>query len=166
MFPIGISDHSLTIVNRDKICCKQNAKYLYTRSFKNFNEEKFCDDLKNMPWDNLKIATDIDTVCTAFNHNVSSVINKHAPLQKKRVKGKKVAWITKELLDGIKERDYLKKVASRTSNQTDWSNYKCKRNEINNLKNRLKQNHYKGKINEHKSKSKRLWKIFKRACSK
>ena len=44
--------------------------------------------------------------------------------KKKRVRGISASWITPELKHDMFERDRLKKVASRSQSDADWTNYK------------------------------------------
>ena len=58
-----------------------------------------------------------------------SVINKHAPLKKKRLGKKKSPWITPEVISKMRQRDSLKKKFDITKHEHIWSQYKKVRNE-------------------------------------
>ena len=55
-----------------------------------------------------------------FEHTADS----HAPLKKNRVQGNSAPWITPELKQDMFERDRLKKVASKSESDADWTKYK------------------------------------------
>ena len=59
------------------------------------------------------------------------VLNKHAPLQHKKTKSSKVPWITNKVKCLITTRNKLKRKAIITKTETDWSNYKKIRNQVN-----------------------------------
>ena len=59
------------------------------------------------------------------------VIDKHAPLQHKKIRSKRVPWITNDIKKLIIQRDKLKRKANLTNLQNDWSNYITNRNEVN-----------------------------------
>ena len=105
-------------------------------------------------------ATDVNCAAEAFNENVLSVLDKLAPITKKRVRESNPRWITEELLKSIKLRDYLKKTASRSQSESDWQNFKKQRNFVINLKNRLKKEHFQTLIDENSDNSKKLWKTL------
>ncbi len=105
-------------------------------------------------------AKDANCAAEAFNQNVLSVLDKLAPITKKRVRESSPRWITEELLKAIKLRDYLKKTTSRTKLENDWLNFKKQRNFAINLKNRLKKEHFQNTIDENKDNSKKLWKTL------
>ena len=60
------------------------------------------------------------------------VVDKHAPLQNKRVSNKHSPWITYELTRKIYKRNYMKKIAIQENSATAWERYKQVRNEVNN----------------------------------
>ena len=60
------------------------------------------------------------------------VVDKHAPLQSKRVSNKHSPWITHELPRKIYKRNYMKKIAIQENNESAWVRYKQARNEVNN----------------------------------
>ena len=59
------------------------------------------------------------------------VVDKHAPLQRKRVSNKHSPWITYELTRKIYKRNYLKKIAIQENSATAWKRYKQARNGVN-----------------------------------
>ena len=60
------------------------------------------------------------------------VVDKHAPLQSKRVSDKHSPWITHELTRQIYKRNCMKKIAIQKNNTSAWVRYKQARNEVNN----------------------------------
>ena len=51
------------------------------------------------------------------------VVDKHAPLQNKRVSKKHSPWITHELTRKIYKRNYMKKIAIQENNTTAWERF-------------------------------------------
>ena len=60
------------------------------------------------------------------------VVDKHAPLQSKRVSNKRSLWITHELTRKIDKWNYMKKIAIQENNTSAWLRYNQARNEVNN----------------------------------
>ena len=60
------------------------------------------------------------------------VVDKHAPLQSKRVSNKHSPWIKHELTRKIHKRNYMKKIAIQENNTSAWVRYKQAGNEVNN----------------------------------
>ena len=53
-------------------------------------------------------------------------------MRSKRIGNKKSPWITHELIRKMRKRDFLKKKAERTKDQSCWDDFKTARNEVNN----------------------------------
>ena len=65
------------------------------------------------------------------------VVDKHAPLQSKRVSNKHSPWITYELTRKIHKRNYMymKKISIQENSATAWERYKQARNKVNQQRN-------------------------------
>ena len=86
------------------------------------------------------------------------MLDKHAPLQHKKLRSKKVPWITSSIKELINRRDKLKRKAIVTNLEQDWLNYKISRNEINIKLRNAKRNYYSTHIAGQKHGPKRAWK--------
>ena len=157
---IGLSDHCFVCVKRGQVKIERHPKFVESRSFKNFSQEVFLERLGNLDWSNVMHTLNVDDAADAFNQNVLNVLNTIAPVTKKRVRESNPQWITEELLNSIKLRDYLKKVASRSKTEEDWVRFKQQRNFVINLKNRLKKQYFQNLIDENSDNSKKLWKTL------
>ena len=115
---IGVSDHY-------PICCTWSKKgvkiprvehsHLTYRSFARFDESEFLNDLNNAPFD--KVYNHTDPVFL-------KVLDKHAPQKKRRIKYSfKPGWLTLEVLDAMRYRDYLLKLKL-------FDEYKKQRNKV------------------------------------
>ena len=118
----GISDHYpvLCTINFDlkKNTKKDNHKYIYYRSFKNFNADDFLFDVANAPFHNVYQSHDTDSALDLWIKIFIDLIDKHAPLIPKRVKYQiKPPWLTNDILMEMRIRDELK-------SNTDQTEYK------------------------------------------
>ena len=70
----------------------------------------------------------------AFWHKWKSlfleILNKHAPLRKKKIRSRPAPWMTREIKDNMLQRNYLKKIANKSGDPSDWSRYKTARNKV------------------------------------
>ena len=76
-------------------------KAIYYRNYKKINEQKFLEDVKNTncfnsddPNESYELITDL----------FSKIVNKHAPLKKKFLRGNQAPFINKELRKAIYDR--------------------------------------------------------------
>ncbi|MEM6812708.1 MAG: endonuclease/exonuclease/phosphatase family protein, partial [Pseudomonadota bacterium] len=157
---LGLSDHSLLHIRRDKLTICRPQKSVTSRSYKNFNEELFLADLKSMDWTNVTNTHCLDDAAEAFNMNVLVTLDRHAPITTKRVCHTNPPWVNNDLLQEIKEKRYLKKVASRSNLIQDWAVFRRKRNSVNALKRHLKRDYYQSTLNENRQNSQKLWKTL------
>ena len=157
----GVSDHSLVYVIRKFKRPKGEPKIIRVRSFKNFVDDDFLRDLRNSDWSYFLNLTDLDQSCDIFNSIVKTVADKHAPFVTHKIKGKIEAWVTNDLLQAIKERNYFKKKANQTKSIIDWNNFTQKRNQVNNMKNTLKQDYFNTLLTDNAKRPKQLWKTLK-----
>ena len=93
-----------------------------------------------------------------------SIINKHAPLKKKRLGKKKSPWITPEVISKMRQRDSLKKKFDITKHEHIWSQYKKVRNETNNLIKQSQRSYFISNIDTVGNDPKKTWKLIKLIC--
>ena len=93
---IGISDHSLIYAFRKINCIRENLGFQNTteiRNMKRFSEERFLLDLSKQPWDHVYFYADNpDSMWEIWKKLFTDVLGKHAPIQKKKIKSKKVPY--------------------------------------------------------------------------
>ena len=108
----SISDHYPTICTwkaKPPKPPKKGHTTIAYRTFKNFQKEAFFQDLNLVPFSNVFNTSDPNDALDDFYNNLLPVINKHAPLRKKRVKSQVLpGWLTPEIAAAQKYRDQLK----------------------------------------------------------
>ena len=153
---IGLSDHYPVFLTR-KISMQGPKNIHYTikyRSFKNFDEIKFIEDLQTIPWDVVKVFEDVDDALETWYSLMSDVIDKHIPLKHHRVKRKnQPSWLTSEIIESIKTRDRFKALGNQEQ-------YKAWRNKVVNLIQQSKKSNYEKLIEDGKNQPTTIWKLF------
>jgi hypothetical protein len=113
---------------------KNNRKFkprtIYTRNFAKYNEANYKENLRNLDWENVTQEPDINNAWDTFKSLLKSVIDKHAPLTKKRVRGRDSPWFTNEIKTKTYERDYYLRKARKSGKEIDWSTYRRLRNDV------------------------------------
>ena len=103
-------------------------------------------------------AEDPDTKWEIWKKLFLEVLNRHAPLQHKKIRAKKIPWLTSPIKELINTRDKLKRKAIITNLEGDWENYKRIRNRVNiELKN-AKKEYYSTRIADEGTNPKKAWK--------
>eukprot|EP00112_Aurelia_sp_Birch-Aquarium-sp1_P001440 Seg1155.1 transcript_id=Seg1155.1/GoldUCD/mRNA.D3Y31 product="hypothetical protein" protein_id=Seg1155.1/GoldUCD/D3Y31 len=116
-----------------------------------------------MPWNEIDSIDCIDEAATHWESLFNRVADKHAPIKKQRVKGFKTPWVTNEVLQLRRERNYHQTKGRKIRSQYHWQMYRKLRNHINRLEKRLKSEHFCRMIEENKNDSSRMWKCLKDA---
>lgn len=79
--PVGCSDHNLVAITRFK---KSGQKIIFKRIFRNFNEGNYYDNLRNIDWSIVLSKEDPDLALNVFNDLLGPIIDKYAPVKKKK----------------------------------------------------------------------------------
>ena len=143
----GISDHSLVFAIRKISVIDKQENILEIRNMKNFNEEKFIENCRR-------------SKCHVGNLEkiFLDVLDKHAPLQHKKIRSKKAPWITNDIKNLMNTRDRFKRKAILTNNENDWLNFRATRNKVNIKLRNAKKDYYSSKIAGQKFNPKKAWK--------
>ena len=97
-----------------------------------------------------------------YNTTLADLLDKHAPLQRKRVTVRpRVPWYNDDILAAKRMRRKAERKWRATKSVADLNNYKAKRNLATNLMNRARTAYYKNLIDENSSDQKRLFKVAK-----
>ena len=114
---------------------------------KHFDEQKFNKELQRQHWEYIYFfAADPNAMWEIWKNLFLEVLDKHAPIQHKIIKSKKLPWITSKIKELIITRDKLKRKAILTNLETDWYNYKQTRNKVNIELRNAKNDYYSLKI--------------------
>ena len=152
----SISDHfpvCCTWTSKSALQQSQGHKEIMFRSFKKFEPLAFLHDLSQMPFSEIYQFTDPDTALHKWYELFLSVLDKHAPLSKKRVKHKQLPpWLTKDIIKAMSTRDRLRRCGK-------VDEFKKMRNKVTSLVRQAKRNYFQKLINEDQSTS-TLWKAI------
>ena len=129
--PLSLSDHDMVIFSWRK--CKPkfdgNHCYITSRNIKKIDIESFVSDLRQISLNDVLDEDSIENAYEIWVNKIRFVLNKHAPVKKKRVRHRKSPWMTREILDLIRKRDQAKKIAKRTNTDVSWENFRKLRNQ-------------------------------------
>lgn len=73
--------------------------------------EAFIEDIKETPFHFTSLMDDPNEMWDVWKSLLLEVVNKHAPMRKRKVKSKPSPWITSKLRQKMRKRDFLKKQA-------------------------------------------------------
>ena len=77
------------------------------------DSDKFLNDLVQQPWDLISLELNPAAMWDAWKTLFMEIVDKHAPLETKRISKKHFPWITYDLMRKIYKGNYFKKSAIR-----------------------------------------------------
>ena len=101
-------------------------KIIHYLNFKRFDEQKFIDDIKNVDFS--FETDDPNENYSALTNTFSLIVDKHATLKKKIVRGNHAPFITKDLRKDIYTRRKLKSKYIKNPSEVNEKLYKRQRN--------------------------------------
>ena len=152
----SVSDHYPVCITRytGNKTCNNDHKAINYRSFKNFNEDHFKQDLAHSNVHLIENINNPNNALSLFYEIVNNILEKHAPIKEKRVKRNvQPGWFTDEIKHIINERDKCHK-------NKNFIQYKILRNKATSFIRKSKINFFNQAIKENKTPS-YLWKHLK-----
>ena len=170
-----LSDHLPTFINIDSpsrfLNVFDSASFSF-RDYKKFNENSFLRDLADLDWNHLlNNQLTLDEKYDTFLQNLLHVCNTHAPnksfnSQSQAKHQKRKAWITTEVLDLIKRKNYLyRRTLNSPLNMKLINKYKKIRNNLTTALRLSKSKYFEEKLKA-ASNAKHLWNIVNQELGK
>lgn len=164
--PMGCSDHNLIAVGRKTKIPKRGQKIVLKRSFKHFNENNFCDEVRQVDWSQVLQEDDPNLALGVFDHLLFPIVNKYAPVKKLTVRNVRSPWIDQDLKVHMMERDRAKAEAIKSGGEQEWNKYRKLRNFVTMLNKKKKRMYYHKKISSIRTDSKATWNILNQLMGK
>ena len=95
-----------------------------SRNYRNYNPDTINNELKAYDWSSVYSASSANKAWVYMKEVLLSTLNKHAPIIRKRIKGKVSPWLDKNIKKEMNHRDILLRKARKTNLDTDWAAYK------------------------------------------
>ena len=169
MLKLGMVDHYLIFAVRKinaKLILDKQVKMVETRSLRDYDKQLFLDEFSTIDWNETLAPTngDPDLMASVFNSVISSLLEVHTPLKRRKIASHHAPWITVEIKNLIKERDLAKK---RSENDASyWSDYKRLRNKVTSELRARVQEYYHNLIDETQNNPKAMWKTINKVLHK
>ena len=129
VFDIGISDHCPTACIRNISLKKSQSHMITKRNFKHFNDQSFIAELQNSDIRYTLQIPDVEMALEFFNKTFISIIDKHAPWKRLRVKNSSPPWFTPELSALLKQKNRSWILARKSRDPSHWASFRQIRNQ-------------------------------------
>ena len=154
---IGCSDHNSIYVSRKLTCPRSLPRILVSRQYKNFVPDDFMNDISLVPWDIIEQIDNPISAWEVWKQSFLAVANLHAPVKKRRVRNSKAPWLMPEIKRLMWERERTKRIATVTSDQLKWTEYRRLKNLVNHSIKASKRNYYHLYFKDNVGKAKETW---------
>lgn len=153
---VSCSDHSL-ITFRRKMAKNSIKKQVKVRSFKNFVEKDFLQDLNKHDWTKVTEEIDVDNSTKLFTSYILETLETHAPEKKITINDKHIDNLSELTKTKLRERENAYKQYKETRNNEDKEKWKKLKNKVTNLIDIEK----KQRMNEKFKNQKSTWELLK-----
>lgn len=157
-----ISDHSNVLVHMPiKWNYNRKSPKIMKRYFKYFNKLEFQFTVLDSNWDS--DSTDVNRLAEDFINILVRALDIHSPFKEIGSFGsfKVKVWFSEDLMNEIKNRDILFKIAKKSNKEEDWNHYKLIRNRVTTKIRKETRQHYEQKIDQSRGDPKTMWKNLK-----
>ena len=156
-----ISDHQPIYILHKKGRDTRKSVGFRGRSYRNFDGEAFRIELLKRDWESYY---DIESPDQAWDHiktNILSVLDEMCPLRSYQIKNYRPDWMTKELIEQIKDRDYFYKKAKTTGEEDYWNIARYFRNITNSNIRQARREFILTELRENEGNAKKFWKVIR-----
>ena len=112
------------------------------RSFKNFNRDKFIQDLQMAPFSIVDVFEEVDDKLYAFEQLYHKILNEHAPLKQTIVRDNQVPYMTEQWREAIRHRNKLCQLFMRDQTDANYDHYKIQCNICTSLRRKAIKEHF------------------------
>ena len=145
---------------------EKSPKIFESRQLKCFNKEKYLEDLGQMYWEDLVDYDNPDAIVYLWTKMFTGILDKHAPLRKRKGKNTYSPLVTTDLVKKRRSRDILTKRALALNSEILMHAHRNLRNQVNRENERLKQQYFSNEIKRAEGDIKGTWKTVNKLLNK
>ena len=153
---VNLSDHELVYVVRKKLKIKYNTINTYGRSYKNYNPTDFQQLLADHDWSNLDGIEDPTQYWKSLLDGISSEVEKICPLKKMVLRDFGDPWITREIVEVLKDKKRLFLKAKKSKMPEDFKIARNARNSANKMVKSAKEDFIKENLTDNNKDAKKF----------
>ena len=158
----GLSDHHrmvLTVLRCHHVRLQPTT--IHYRDYNQFSPDAFIAELQ-FEYESQPISyTDPNLAYNEFCNTFKAILDKHAPLKSKVIRGNQAPFMSKELSKGIMTRSRLKNKFNKHKTKENWKAYKIQRNKCVHLRKKAIQSYFHQNTNSGNVNNKSFWKTIR-----
>ena len=155
-----VSDHQPIYIIHKKGKDLRSTEEFKGRSYRNFDRDVFRKKLREVTWDELYSILTPELAWEFILNNITMVLDSICPVRTFKIKNYRPDWMTKELIEQVKDRDYFYKKAKLGGDEDDWNIAKHLRNTTNVNIRQAKRDFILDELNSNSEDPKKFWKVI------
>ena len=156
-----ISDHQPIYVLHKKKRDSRKSVEFEGRSYRDYNEDTFRTKLLQLQWGGFYELSDPGEAWQIILKNITLVLDEMCPLRTFRIKNYRPDWMTNELIEQIKDRDYFYQKAKKRGDEDSWNIAKFLRNVTNTNIRQARREFILKELKQNENNSKKFWKVIR-----
>ena len=160
-FFTGVSDHKLLKVQRFTKSFKQLPRFVKKRSYKEFDEELFRENIKGCGLEDIWDCSDVNIATELLTDKMTKVLDWMAPIKKFQTRTKYAPWLSKETKELKVKREAAQAKATETGTPEDWRLFRSIRNQVTAKCREDKRKWEKEKLDAADNSSTKIWKTVR-----
>ena len=156
-----ISDHQPIYIVHTKSRDKRQSAEFRGRSYRNFDKAVFQNRLTEIGWGDFYNLNDANESWEYLLTQINSILDKMCPIRTVHIKNYRPDWMTKDLIEQIKDRDYFYQKAKKTGDKDAWNIAKYFRNITNTNTRHAKREFILKELKHNENNPKKIWKTIK-----
>ena len=158
----SISDHQPIFVVRKKTRNQPSEMQKFKgRTYRNYNKEDFADRLTASNWTQFFEASNVNDAWQEMDRLITKVADETCPIINYTIRKYRPAWMSNELIEQTKDRDYFYRKAKKTNSEDDWNIARFHRNAANKNIRKAKADFVKDQLMTNANNSSKFWRTIK-----
>ena len=156
-----ISDHQpIYIIHKKSRDTRPTAEFK-GRSYRNFDKIIFQEKLTEVNWADFYNIEDVSEAWQFLLNHINTILDQMCPIRSFKIRNYRPDWMTRELIEQIKDRDYFYKRAKKTGDSDLWNIAKYLRNSTNASIRQAKRDFVLNELKQNENNAKKFWKTIR-----
>ena len=157
-----ISDHQpIYLIHKKGRDTRESVKFK-GRSYRDFDSTIFNEKLESCKWEDFYLISNPEEAWEFILSSINAVLEEMCPIRTFHIKNYRPDWMTKELIEQIKDRDYFYKKAKLQGDEDAWNIAKHLRNTTNCNIRQAKRDFILIELKVHENDAKKFWKVIRK----
>ena len=109
----NVSDHVPVYVIHKKIKIKPTKTEFFGRTYRNYSKDILAQKMQDIDGNDLLLLDNLDVIWESLYERIIKIVNDICPFKKSKYTNSRAPWITHELMELAKDRDYFMTLAKR-----------------------------------------------------